>query len=212
MLVFCMSFPVPFVYLKAIDKTILQDIRYITSNNFTGQPIPGYEAPKCILTREAATALASVQKHLRKDGLSLKVYDGYRPQRAVDFFVEWSQSVDNQITKQSYYPRIDKKDFFKLNYVQKMSSHSRGSTVDLTIVKIFSNGAAEELNMGTPFDYMDELSHPLNKQVDKIAQNNRLFLRRIMESAGFKPIDTEWWHFTLKNEPYPETYFDFPVK
>jgi D-alanyl-D-alanine dipeptidase len=206
------ALPTDFVYLKSIDPTIIQDMRYVTSNNFLGRPITGYHAATCILTRETAEALSTIQKELRKKSLSLKVYDCYRPKDAVSDFMAWSKDIHDQKQKNSYYPNIDKADFFKLGYVVEKSGHTRGSTVDLTIVKLEKNHKSKELNMATHFDFMDPTSHPLNEKITGEAKQNRLFLRAVMLNAGFKPLKEEWWHFTLKNEPYPDTYFNFPVE
>lgn len=203
-----MSLPQGFVYLADIDPTILQDIKYFTSDNFIGRPFPAYEAPKCILTKEAAMALKSLQDRLRHHALGLKVFDGYRPQTTVNFFIEWSKDPKDQKMKKEFYPRVNKADFFKLNYIAEKSGHTRGSTVDLTLVHLSDQ---QELDMGTIFDFLDEESHPFTDLVSEKARNNRLFFRDIMKETGFEGISTEWWHFTLKNEPFPDTYFDFPV-
>jgi D-alanyl-D-alanine dipeptidase len=197
------TLPPGFVYLKDIDPSITQDVKYFSHDNFIGRPIKGYEAAECILTKEAALALSEVQQKLKPQSLSLKIYDCYRPQSAVDDFITWSQDISDQKMKAYYYPHVDKTDFFKLNYLAAKSSHSRGSTVDLTI---------DGLEMGTHFDYMDELSHPLNPNLHKKIKHNRLFLRNLMINSGFEPLYTEWWHFTLRDEPFPDTYFNFPVR
>lgn len=201
--------PEGFVYLEDIDSTIIQEIKYFTTDNFVGRPIKGYEAPRCILTKETALALKSLQEELRYQALGLKVFDAYRPQMAVDDFIAWSKDIKDQKMKKSFYPDVNKADFFKLNYLAEKSGHTRGSTVDLTIVRLLDK---KEMDMGTPFDFMDELSHPFSKEVDASVRNNRLYFRDQMLEAGFVGVDTEWWHFTLKNEPFPETYFNFPVK
>lgn len=207
-----MVLPAGFVYLKDIDPTIIQDVKYFTHDNFIGRPIKGYAAAECILTKEAALALSKLQQTLLPQKLSLKVYDCYRPQTAVDDFIAWSQDASDQKMKQEYYPRVDKADFFKLGYIAAKSSHTRGSTVDLTIVHLSVNNAKPiDMIMGTNFDFMDELSHPLNSDILEEEKHNRMFLRTMMQEAGFEPYDKEWWHFTFKNEPYPDTYFDFPV-
>jgi D-alanyl-D-alanine dipeptidase len=207
-----MSLPMGFVYLDEVDPTILQDIRYFSENNFVGKRIKGYEAPRCILTREAAVALQKIQSHLRTLNLGLKVYDGYRPERAVQEFVDWSQDVSDQKMKADYYPNVDKADFFRLEYVASPSTHSRGSTVDLTIVHLKADGAPVDMAMGTHFDFMDETSHPLNPTLPIECRQNRLLLRNLMQNAGFAPVETEWWHFTLKNEPFPHQTFNFVVR
>lgn len=149
--------PKDFVYLKNWIPSIQEDVRYYTNNNFIGRPIPGYKKPVCILTKSAAHALLNIQKILSEKNLGLKVYDCYRPQMAVDAFVKWSQDPQDQVMKASYYPRIDKTELFQRNYIAYRSSHTRGSTVDLTIVDLNTD---KSLDMGTPFDFMDPLSHP----------------------------------------------------
>ena len=203
--------PKDFVYLQDIAPDIKQDIKYYSQDNFTGKPVPGYESPVCILTLPAAEALLKIQKELNQKGLGLKVFDGYRPQMAVKEFVRWSQDKQDQKMKALYYPNVNKADFFKLRYVAEQSGHTRGSTVDLTIIDLKTQ---KELNMGTHFDFMDELSHPFNSAIGNIANQNRQLLNHVMSKYGFiplKPEDTEWWHFTLKDEPFPQTYFNFPV-
>jgi len=207
------ALPKGFVYLKDVDPTIIQDMRYATDNNFIGRPIKGYHAPQCILTREAARALSKLQQQLRQQSLGLKVFDCYRPETAVKDFVAWSQDFTDQKMKQDYYPNINKSDVFKLNYVAEKSGHSRGSTVDLTIVHLQLHSIKDpvEIEMGTHFDFLDKTSHPLAENVTRKAHYNRLLLQHLMQEHGFKPIDTEWWHFTLVDEPFPDTYFDFSV-
>lgn len=224
--------PEGFVYLDKAAPSILQEMRYAGEHNFLGRVVDGYQAPTCILTREAATALIGVQQELARSGLTLKVYDCYRPARAVEDFARWAEDVSDQTMKAEFYPNVDKKDFYTLGYVARRSSHSRGSTVDLTIVPLpvpaqpaFSPAAPllpctapkagrfpdNSLDMGTGFDCFDERSHPANKDVGIVAFHLRMILQELMVQAGFAPYDEEWWHFTLKDEPFPETYFDFPV-
>lgn len=203
--------PKDFVYLHDIAPSIKQDIKYYSNDNFTGKPVPGYESSVCILTKPTAKALLNAQHELNQQGLGLKVFDGYRPQLAVNEFVRWSQDKQDQKMKARYYPNVNKADFFKLNYVAEQSGHTRGSTVDLTIIDLKTQ---KELDMGTHFDFMDELSHPFNPAISNIAKHNRKLLNQVMSQHGFIPLgpeDTEWWHFTLKNEPFPKTYFNFPV-
>jgi D-alanyl-D-alanine dipeptidase len=204
--------PKDFVYLKDVAPSIQQDIRYYGHHNFVGKSLPGYESPVCILTRPAAEALLNAQEELNKKGLGLKVFDGYRPQMTVNEFVRWSADIHDQKMKTEYYPNVNKADFFKLDYVAAHSGHTRGSTVDLTIIDLKTH---QELDMGTHFDFMDKLSHPFNRSVTAKQYQNRQLLNHIMTKHGFIPLaeqDTEWWHFTLKNEPFPDTYFNFPVK
>jgi D-alanyl-D-alanine dipeptidase len=221
-----------FVWLRDVAPTIEQDIRYYGSHNFIGRPIVGYEAPECILTRQTAEALLAIQAELTQSRLSLKVYDCYRPQRAVDDFIAWATVTEDQATKAEFYPRVDKADFFDLGYVAKKSGHTRGSTVDLAIVPLghpaeptYAPGeeladcalpadqrfADPTLDFGTGYDCMDEKSHHGNADIASVAQANRLILKDIMERHGFVPYAEEWWHYTLKDEPFPDTYFDFPV-
>lgn len=223
------ALPEHFVYLHEVDPSIYQDIRYAGWHNFIGRPVAGYKARQCILTIEAARALSHVQDELKLHHLSLKVYDCYRPVRAVQNFISWSRDIDDQKMKEEFYPNIDKKDVFRLGYVAKRSAHSRGSTVDLTIVSTrdraqsaegqdvnctapFTKRAHEDINMGTNYDCLDVLSHPLNMQVSQLAFEHRMLLRKLMEKYGFKPLSTEWWHFTLVNEPYPYQERNFPVE
>lgn len=226
------ALPRNFVYLKDIAPSILQDMRYAGYHNFIGHPLPGYQAKECILTKPAALALKQVQVELARSKLRLKVFDCYRPQGAVDFFIQWSKQPKQQTMKAEFYPNVNKRDFFKLGYVAVRSGHTRGSTVDLTIVPIptlqqasyhrgdkltsciapyhkryFDSG----IDMGTGYDCMDERAHALTQKVSLIAQGNRRLLRVVMMRHGFVPYSKEWWHFTLHNEPYPKTYFNFPV-
>ena len=204
-----MSLPSEFIYLQDVDSSINQDMRYFSENNFMGARITGYEAAVCITLRKIAAALSDIQKQLAKQSLGLKVFDCYRPQMAVDEFVVWSQNSADQKMKHLYYPNVNKADFFKLGYISNQSAHTRGSAVDLTIIELETQ---QELNMGTRFDFMDEMSHSLTERVQGEARKNRLLLRKLMMKAGFEPLETEWWHFRYINEPFPETYFNFPVK
>ncbi|HEY1266223.1 MAG TPA: M15 family metallopeptidase [Candidatus Binatia bacterium] len=198
-----------FVDVKEFIPSVHLNIRYYTTDNFVGSRIDGYDAPKCLLTREAAAALKSVQAELARNRQSLKIFDCYRPQHAVDHFIRWAKDLSDQKTKPKYYPSIDKESLFRDGYLAAKSGHSRGSTLDLTIIDLASN---RELDMGTAFDFFDLLSHTLNSRITKSQQDNRLALKSAMERNGFKNLEEEWWHFTLKSEPYPDTYFDFKVK
>lgn len=225
--------PEGFVYLKDIDPTILEDVRYAGYHNFTGRPLPGYLAPRIILTESPALALRAVQSELSAFQLSLKVYDGYRPQEAVDFFAAWANDPHDQLTKNEFYPALDKKDIFAAGYIAKRSSHTRGSAVDLTIVPLpvpdqptwkpgdpvldgrLPKGerfADNSIDMGTGFDCLDELSHTLNPSLPSPVRANRLLLKSLMEKHGFKNYWREWWHFGFVNELYPDTFFNFPVE
>lgn len=206
-----MLLPDNFVYLEDIDASIIQDIKYFSHDNFIGRPIKGYLDSRCILTLPAALALTKVQKTLQQQSLSLKVFDCYRPQTAVNDFIDWAKEPHDQKMKSSFYPRVDKANFFDQGYIAKeRSTHSRGSTVDLTIVRLAPDQTNIDLPMGTSFDFMDKLSNYYATEISEEARSNRLLLREVMQTA-FIPYDVEWWHFTLKNEPFPDQYFDFPV-
>jgi len=198
-----------FVDVKEFIPSVQLDIRYYTADNFVGLRIDGYDAPKCLLTREAAIALKNVQAELARNGQSLKIFDCYRPKQAVDHFMRWAKDLSDQKMKSKYYPSIDKENLFKNGYIAAKSGHSRGSTLDLTIIDLESN---QELDMGTGFDFFDTLSHTVNSRIRKSQQDNRIALKSVMERNGFKNLEEEWWHFTLQNEPYPDKYFDFKVK
>ena len=196
-----------FVLLEDVAPTIRQDIRYCTSYNFVGRRIHGYEDPCAILTATAAQALRQVAEDLAPRKIGLKVYDAYRPQEAVNDFIAWSRNADVRM-KPYFYPEEDKRRLFRKGYLAARSGHSRGSTVDLTLVDL-ATGAA--LDMGGTFDYFGIRSHFEYEALTAKQAENRRLLRRAMTRRGFVPIPTEWWHFTLKPEPYPTTYFTFPV-
>lgn len=221
--------PSQLVDLKTIDPTILHDIRYYTKHNFVGRRIDGYHAPKCWLTRPAALALKKAQTALRKENLSLKVYDCYRPQRAVNHFVRWAKAPKDTAHKAEFYPNVPKDRLFKDGYIASRSGHSRGSTVDVTLVRLppraqplyhptktpcFSPNRYPDnsLDMGTAFDCFSPLSHTLNESVGPARLKNRMILRRALRSVGFENYPKEWWHFTLKGEPLPKTYLDHPIR
>ncbi len=206
-----LSLPKGFVYLHDIAPLIEQNMMYGSNDNFMGRVVKGYEKAVAICTYQAAVALNKVQEELNKFGLGLKIYDFYRPASACLDFFEWSKNIHDQKMKKKYYPRIDKKDLFDLGYIAKYSGHSRGSTVDLTIVELSTK---KELNMGTIVDYMDEQSFTENSGITLEARKNRLLLRSVMGKYGFENYTKEWWHYSLKNEPFqrkPEDHFDFPV-
>ena len=200
-----------FVSMDELNQDIVLDIRYFTENNFLGTKVRGYLAPKCYLTHEASKAILEVQKELETMGYGIKVFDCYRPQRAVDHFVQWAADLNDTKNKSAYYPNVNKKDLLRedLSYIASRSGHSRGSTLDLTLIDLETR---KELDMGTPFDYFDVLSHTDNPEVSVQAQKNRQTLKRVMDKHGFQNYEREWWHYTLRNEPHPETYFDFPVE
>lgn len=215
------ALPENFVYLKDVAPTIQQELRYAGSNNFLGRPVAGYLAPRCILTRPAAEALAAVQKEIEPKGLSLKVLDCYRPQTAVNDFVAWGRDLAEQKTKAAYYPNVPKEALFQRGYIAEKSGHSRGSTVDLTLVSTNATAGggqqgltvfSAEVNMGSSYDFFDESSHTLFPGLLRMERHNRLFLVQLMQRYGFKNLPEEWWHFTLDQEPWPQRYFDFPVQ
>jgi len=198
-----------FVVLSDVVPDIIQEIRYYSTYNFVGDRIKGYEEPCALMTREAALALKNVAEDLRKQGYRLKVFDAYRPQSAVDNFVEWAKNLGDTRMKKYFYPELTKDVLFPQGYIAEHSGHSRGSTIDLTL---FDMNTGKEVDMGGTFDYFGERSHPDFKgDLTKKQLANRKILRDAMLRHGFKPLDTEWWHFTLKDEPYPDTYFTFPV-
>ena len=198
-----------FVVLSDVVPEIIQEIRYYSSYNFVGERIAGYEEPCALMTREAAEALRAVSEDVMRQGYRLKIYDAYRPQMAVDHFVEWAKKLDDTRMKPYFYPELEKDVLFDQGYIAAESGHSRGSTVDLTL---FDMKTGKEVDMGGTFDYFGRLSHPDYKgNLTKQQLKNRKILRDAMLRHGFKPLDTEWWHFTLENEPYPDTYFTFPV-
>lgn len=201
--------PRGFVILSNIDDTIQSELRYLGTNNFIGTPIDGYYKNCVIVTKETAFALKKVQQILLKKDLSLKIFDAYRPQQSVDHFVRWAKVLNDTLMKKKYYPDVPKSKLFEQGYIALKSGHSRGSTVDLTIVQ---RASGKELDMGSIYDFFGEESHPSFKKINTHQQKNRLYLREIMLKNGFKPYEKEWWHFTLKKEPFPKTYFNFPVK
>jgi D-alanyl-D-alanine dipeptidase len=201
--------PDMFVDAATVAPGLLVEARYVTAHNFVGVPIEGYERPICYLTRPAAAALALVVKDLEVHGLTLKVYDCYRPERAVAHFVRWARNLPDQKMKPEFYPQVDKRTLFRDGYIATHSGHSRGSTVDLTLAQ---RATGEPLDMGTPFDFFSPSSWPSDRHVSAQAQRNRALLAQAMARRGFRPYDKEWWHFTLRHEPYPATYFDFPVR
>ncbi|RVU14790.1 D-alanyl-D-alanine dipeptidase [Streptomyces antnestii] len=224
--------PQEFVALRDVDRTIIQEIRYITPHNFVGAPVDGYEKPMCILTRPAAQALHKAQTGLLKRGYSLKVYDCYRPQRAVDHFVRWAEDLGDQRMKAEFYPQVDKTRLFADGYIAEKSGHSRGSTLDLTVVKLPAAatrayvpgerlapcyGPQKErfpdnsVDMGTGFDCFDTLAHTDDPRIKGAQRANRDLLRGALAEQGFVNLPEEWWHFTYKPELFPDTYFDFPV-
>jgi D-alanyl-D-alanine dipeptidase len=200
--------PSGFVLLAEYVPGIIQEIRYYSTYNFIGDRIDGYEEPCALLTKEAARALKAVSNELMVQGYRLKVFDAYRPVSAVKHFILWGIEDQDIRMKPYFYPDLQKQELFAKGYIAKQSSHSRGSTIDLTLLDM---ATGRELDMGSPFDRFGEISHPDYRDITQEQYDNRMLLRRAMLRGGFEPIDCEWWHFTLKDEPYPETYFDFPV-
>ncbi|MEU4112161.1 M15 family metallopeptidase [Streptomyces sp. NPDC027717] len=224
--------PKDFVALSTVDPTIIQEMRYFTPHNFVGERIDGYQQPICLLTRPAAEALHQAQRQLLRHDYSLKVYDCYRPQRAVDHFVRWAEDLDDETMKAEFYPEVDKTRLFADGYIAEKSGHSRGSTMDLTVVELPARPTRpyvpgqplvschapksqrfpdNSLDMGTGFDCFDPLAHTLDPRIQGRQHANRLLLKNTLEHLGFVNLAEEWWHYTYKPEPYPDTYFDFPV-
>ncbi|MFJ9639425.1 M15 family metallopeptidase [Streptomyces sp. NPDC101178] len=224
--------PDGFVALRSVDPTIIQEMRYTTAHTFLGERVDGYRQPLCILTRPAARALHQAQKRLLRQGYSLKVYDCYRPQRAVDHFVRWAKDLDDQSMKAEFYPLVDKSRLFEDGYIAEKSGHSRGSTVDLTLVRLpalptrpYRPGERltpcfapqderfpdNSIDMGTGYDCFDTLSHTDDPRIQGKQRANRHFLKGALTEVGFVNLPEEWWHFTYQPELFPDTYFDFPV-
>ena len=197
-----------FVLLSEAVPDAILEIRYYSTYNFVGDRIDGYEEPIALLTKEAAQALREVSDDLKEKGYRLKIYDAYRPQEAVTNFVRWAEDVDDTRMKEYFYPELDKSVLFDQGYIALHSGHSRGSTVDLTL---FDMKTEKEVDMGGTFDYFGELSHPDYTGITEEQYANRMILREAMMAHGFRPLEEEWWHFTLDDEPYPDTYFTFPV-
>ena len=200
--------PKNFVYLEDIVPSIRIELRYFSNNNFIGKPIDGYNSKSLIITEETAKSLKKIQQELLQKELSLKIFDGYRPQKAVDHFVRWVQVLKDTLMKAQYYPKVKKNNLLKNGYIAERSGHSRGSTIDLTII---SNKTGKALDMGSAYDFFGIQSHPLYQNISKKQKNNRMLLRNTMLNHGFTPYENEWWHFTLKKEPFPNTYFTFPI-
>ena len=197
-----------FVLLTEAVPDAILEIRYYSTYNFVGDRIDGYEEPVALLTRQAAAALRKVSDDLARDGYRLKIFDAYRPQKAVSHFMRWALDPSDVRMKAYFYPELEKNTLFPQGYIAEHSGHSRGSTLDLTL---FDMKSGKELDMGGTFDYFGRRSHPDFTGITKQQYENRQILRRAMLKHGFKPLAEEWWHFTLKNEPYPDTYFTFDV-
>jgi D-alanyl-D-alanine dipeptidase len=199
--------PEGFNKLNDIDSTIIVDLKYNTKSNFTGKIVRGYKSNTVILSNEASIALINAQNDFKKLGYSLIVFDAYRPQSAVDFFFEWSKDLNDTINKNSYYPNINKSQLFAQGYIAKKSGHSRGSTVDVSLVDL---STMKQIDMGSIYDYFGIQSSTFYPNISDSQKNNRMILYNIMINNGFKNYSKEWWHFTLENEPFQE-YFDFLV-
>jgi D-alanyl-D-alanine dipeptidase len=201
--------PPGFVRVTDVAPEVLLDIRYYSAFNFVGTRVDGYLAPVAILSRPAAEALARAAEAARGRGLVLRIFDAYRPQAAVNHFVRWAEDAADQKNKAFFYPDVDKSRLFELQYIAAKSGHSRGSTVDLTLV---SRATGAELDMGSPFDFFGEISHHGTPRITREQTANRNLLKSVMENAGFRPYPEEWWHYTLADEPYPDSYFTFPAQ
>ena len=197
-----------FVQLGKVVPDAILEIRYYSTFNFIGERITGYEAPVALMTREAAEALKSVSDEMLEKGYRLRIFDAYRPQMAVDHFMKWAVDMQDIRMKSLFYPDINKEEIIPGGFVAAHSGHSRGSTVDLTL---FDMHTQKDLDMGGPFDFFGELSYPDYSGITKAQHENRMLLRSVMIRHGFRPLSTEWWHFTLENEPFPDTYFTFPI-
>ena len=198
-----------FVEITEVIPDAILEIRYYTTYNFVGARIDGYRQPTALLTREAADSLRAVSDDVLAQGYRLKIFDAYRPQCAVDHFVRWAADVSDTLMKPYFYPDLDKSVLFEQEYIMEKSGHTRGSTVDLTL---FDMATEREVDMGGTFDWFGIESHPDYKDITPQQFANRMILREAMLRHGFKPLASEWWHFTLKDEPYPDTYFTFPVR
>lgn len=204
-----MAQPQTFVDAASVVPGLIVEMRYATAHNFVGRPIDGYEAPLCLLTRPTATALAEVARDLEPKGFAIKAFDCYRPTRAVAHFVRWARDLRDVRMKPEFYPDVDKSALFRDGYIAAYSGHSRGSTIDMTLVRRDTN---QEIEMGTPFDFFSPRAAPSDRHVSAEARANRALLAQAMRRRGFVPYKKEWWHFTLRHEPYPQTYFNFPMR
>ena len=200
--------PDGFVYVRDLIPTAREDVRYAGSHNFMGRPVDGYKAPRAVLTCEAAVALKAAADAFAKKGYTLLLYDGYRPQRAVSHFMRWAEDLTDTIAKAEFYPDLDKAELFEKGYIAKRSGHSRGSTIDLTLL----DSAGHALDMGGEFDWFSPVSGHGYPDLTDAQKANRLLLKQGMIDAGFLPYSEEWWHYRLKDEPYPDTYFDFVIE
>ena len=200
--------PQNFAYVRDIVPDALEDIRYAGSHNFMGRPADGYRAARAVLTLPAALALKKAAADFAKKGLRLLIYDAYRPQRAVDDFVRWARDENDTVGKAEFYPTLEKRELFPRGYIARRSGHSRGSTVDLTL----TDTKGTPLDMGGEFDWFSPISAHEYANLTSVQKENRAWLKRGMEEAGFESYSEEWWHYRLKDEPYPQTYFDFEIE
>lgn len=200
--------PEGFVYVEDVIPSIKIELRYLGNNNFVGTPIEGYKREVAILSEPAAKALKNVQEELKSYHLSIMIYDSYRPQQAVNHFIKWAKDLNDTIKKQQFYPEVEKRNLFKEEYIASRSGHSRGSTVDITLVDATT---CEPLDMGSPYDFFGKESWVANNNLTAQQRANRMLLQHIMQKNGFRNYVKEWWHFTLRGEPFPKTYFDFEV-
>lgn len=198
-----------FVEVTEVIPDVILEIRYYSTYNFVGTRVDGYVRPLALMTRQAADSLKAVNDELKAKGYRLKIWDTYRPQRAVNHFIRWAEDLNDTTMKKVFYPMVDKSLLFEQGYIYARSSHSRGSTVDLTLIE---TATGKELDMGSPFDWFGKESHPDYPCKLYMQSFNRHLLHDAMIRHGFEGIDSEWWHFTLANEPYPDTYFDFPIE
>ena len=201
--------PDNFVYVRDIIPGIKTELRYFSTHNFVGERIEGYNSNKLIITEETARALKNVEEELESKGFCLKVYDGYRPQRAVNHFMRWAGDLNDTINKYEFYPDVKKEHLFKEEYIASRSGHSRGSTVDLTLMDYATN---EVVDMGSPYDFFGEASWVDYQDISEKQMENRQLLQTVMKKYGFRNYPKEWWHFTLEDEPFPDTYFDFVIE
>lgn len=214
LLLFCFGIvsaqlPKGFVYVEDVIPTIKVELRYFSNNNFLGRPVDSYKKEVAILTVQAAEALKLVQEELKQYNLSIMIYDSYRPQTAVNHFVRWARDLKDTINKSAFYPKVKKQHLFQEGYISSQSGHSRGSTMDITLVDI---NTCEPLDMGSPYDFFGPESWIANNDLTAQQRANRMLLQTIMLKHGFRFYTKEWWHFTLRGEPFPDTYFDFPVE
>jgi D-alanyl-D-alanine dipeptidase len=203
------ALPKGFVYVSDIIPDIKLDLRYKSYDNFIGKPIDGYLSEKCILTKEAALALKKVEDDLEKQGYCLLIYDAYRPQKAVNQFVKWAKAINDTLMKSQFYPNVSKKDLFKKGYIASKSRHSSGSTVDLTLI---SNKDNKVVDMGSSYDFFGPQSWVAYDKISSKQKTNRKLLQTVMLKNGFRSYSKEWWHFTLRYEPYRNQYFDFNIE